>query len=356
MTDINSRIEATKTELTSLKTETEQLLASKQDASLPGILPASSLTAIRAPPATKLRRTLKGHFGKVVDIAWAGDSQSLVSASQDGTLLLWNAVTTNKLKVIPLKSSYVMSVGMEQTQNNLVACGGLDNLCTVYKISDPGKALLEMASHDGYVSCCKFVSPQKIVTASGDSTLMSWDVTSGRLLDVYSEHKHDVMQLDICPTNKNLIVSGSVDQTAKLWDLRVKNGSVQTFFGHTGDVDGVNFMANGIAFGTASEDGTARVFDLRACNQVAQFGNLLPPGETMSSQGLTSVSFSRSGRILFAGHAADGSILAWDVLGGTKMPTFTLPAHETHVSCVAVNPQGDALCSGSWDSTLKIWA
>ena len=47
------------------------------------------------PPTT--RRVLRGHFGKVYALHWAGTGTQLVSASQDGKLILWNCKTTNKI-------------------------------------------------------------------------------------------------------------------------------------------------------------------------------------------------------------------------------------------------------------------
>jgi guanine nucleotide-binding protein G(I)/G(S)/G(T) subunit beta-1 len=54
----------------------------------------------------KQRRILKGHFGKIYAMHWASDSKHLVSASQDGKLIIWNAFTTNKVHAIPLRSSW----------------------------------------------------------------------------------------------------------------------------------------------------------------------------------------------------------------------------------------------------------
>jgi WD40 repeat protein len=42
---------------------------------------------------------VQGHFGKVYSMHWASDSVQLVSASQDGKLIVWNAFTTNKNQV-----------------------------------------------------------------------------------------------------------------------------------------------------------------------------------------------------------------------------------------------------------------
>lgn len=313
--------------------------------------------ALRGPPATRVRRTLKGHFGKITAFHWGGDSRFLVSASQDGNLLIWNAVTANKIQAITLKSSYVMSVGMEQTRNNLVACGGLDNLCTVYSRSNPSKAV-EMASHDGFLSCCRFLSEAEILTSSGDSTCIHWDITKAKPLSTFAEHTADAMFLSLKPNDRNVFVSCSVDKTAKVWDLRSPKSSVQTFTGHLDDINGVEFMpGDGNCFATCSQDATVRLFDLRAYNELNRFGTPTPPSATaVENGGFTSLAFSKSGRIIFTGHS-DGSVYAFDVLSDKGTTAFTLAgAHDRHVSCIGVSPAGNALCTGSWDSVLKVWA
>jgi guanine nucleotide-binding protein G(I)/G(S)/G(T) subunit beta-1 len=52
----------------------------------------------------KVRRTLKGHLAKIYAMHWASDKRHLVSASQDGKLIVWDAFTTNKVHAIPLRS------------------------------------------------------------------------------------------------------------------------------------------------------------------------------------------------------------------------------------------------------------
>jgi guanine nucleotide-binding protein G(I)/G(S)/G(T) subunit beta-1 len=65
----------------------------------------------------KLRRTLKGHLAKIYALHWADDNKHVVSASQDGKLLVWDAVSTNKVHAIPLRSSWVMTVGYSPSED-----------------------------------------------------------------------------------------------------------------------------------------------------------------------------------------------------------------------------------------------
>mmetsp|Transcript_20571 Transcript_20571/g.29836 ORF Transcript_20571/g.29836 Transcript_20571/m.29836 type:complete len:382 (-) Transcript_20571:474-1619(-) len=308
------------------------------------------LKEVRKPPSVKLRRTLKGHFGKVYAMGWAGDSQSLVSASQDGKLIVWNAQTTNKLNAVPLRSSWVMTCAFEQKKGNLVACGGLDNLCSVYNLNQQpqqSKAMKELAAHDGYLSCCRFIDETRILTSSGDSSLILWDITSGEVLKTFLGHKGDVMSLAINPTDSNVFVSGSVDREAKIWDIR-SGKCVQTHDGHESDINSVQFFPDGNAFGTGSDDSTCRLFDMRCYGEVNRFWN------DSIMCGITSVDFSKSGRLLIAGYD-DYNVIAWDTLSSGKQQAFRLnQPHENRVSCLSVNPKGDALCTGSWDALLKV--
>ncbi len=68
-------------------------------------------------------------------------------------------MTGNKLKLIPLASAWVMTVAYSGS-GDYVACGGLDNICSVYKLSahgipdekaPPVRAAFELQHHDGWV-------------------------------------------------------------------------------------------------------------------------------------------------------------------------------------------------------------
>lgn len=134
----------------------------------------------------KAQRTLRGHLSKVYALHWcSGNWRFLVSASQDGKLIVWDGYTTNKVNAIPLRSSWVMTCGFAPS-GNMVACGGLDNICSVFNLNarEGVRCSRELTGHDAYVSCSRFVDDNKILSSSGDMTCVLWDIEMGDAIQV----------------------------------------------------------------------------------------------------------------------------------------------------------------------------
>ncbi len=102
----------------------------------------------------------------------------------------------------------------------------------------------------------------------------------------------------------------------------------------------VQYFPSGFAFGTGSDDATCRLMDARADQEIGMFShdNIIC--------GITSVSFSKSGRLLFGGYD-DFNCNVWDVLrqdrAGTPSATVRLP-----FSC-------SFLCSYSFPQSLTFY-
>jgi len=293
------------------------------------------------------RRIMRGHLAKIYAMHWANDSRSLVSASQDGKLIVWDSYTTNKLHAIPLRSSWVMTCAYAQS-GNYVACGGLDNICSIYSLKTREgnvRVSRELAGHTGYLSCCRFIDDHQILTSSGDCTCCLWDIETGQQLTSFIGHTGDVMSLSLCNDLARTFVSGACDASAKVWDIR--DGMCrQTLTGHESDINAVTYFPSGTAFGTGSDDATCRLFDIRSDQEVMCYAhdNIIC--------GITSVGFSKSGRLLFAGYD-DFNCNVWDSLKGDR--AGVLAGHDNRVSCLGVTDDGMALATGSWDSLLRIW-
>lgn len=55
----------------------------------------------------RTRRTLRGHLAKIYAMHWGSDSRNLVSASQDGKLIVWDSHTTNKVCSMSIRGFYL---------------------------------------------------------------------------------------------------------------------------------------------------------------------------------------------------------------------------------------------------------
>ncbi|XP_074839104.1 guanine nucleotide-binding protein G(I)/G(S)/G(T) subunit beta-2 [Carettochelys insculpta] len=341
---------AAMSELEQLRQEAEQLRNQIRDARKAcGDSTLSQITAGMDPVGRiqmRTRRTLRGHLAKIYAMHWGTDSRLLVSASQDGKLIIWDSYTTNKVHAIPLRSSWVMTCAYAPS-GNYVACGGLDNICSIYSLKTREgnvRVSRELPGHTGYLSCCRFLDDNQIITSSGDTTCALWDIETGQQTTAFGGHSGDVMSLSLAPDGRSF-VSGACDASIKLWDVR-DSMCRQTFTGHESDINAVCFFPNGNAFATGSDDATCRLFDLRADQELMMYShdNIIC--------GITSVAFSRSGRLLLAGYD-DFNCNIWDAMKGDR--AGVLAGHDNRVSCLGVTDDGMAVATGSWDSFLKIW-
>ncbi|KAB0352518.1 hypothetical protein FD755_002568 [Muntiacus reevesi] len=333
-------------EMEQLRQEAEQL--KKQIASMCSGLTLALVSGLEVVGRVQMRtrRTLRGHLAKIYAMHWATDSKLLVSASQDGKLIVWDTYTTNKVHAIPLRSSWVMTCAYAPS-GNFVACGGLDNMCSIYSLkSREGnvKVSRELSAHTGYLSCCRFLDDNNIVTSSGDTTCALWDIETGQQKTVFVGHTGDCMSLAVSPDFR-LFISGACDASAKLWDVR-EGTCRQTFTGHESDINAICFFPNGEAICTGSDDASCRLFDLRADQELTTYAH-----ESIIC-GITSVAFSLSGRLLFAGYD-DFNCNVWDSMKCERVGI--LSGHDNRVSCLGVTADGMAVATGSWDSFLKIW-
>lgn len=165
----------------------------------------AKLDPINTSVAIKSRRLLKGHNGKVLCLDWAQDKRRLVSSSQDGKLIVWDAFpSSNKQEhVVTLPTTWVMACSFAPS-GNFIAGGGLDNKITAYPLyaeEDSSLKKRPIGTHTSYTSCSSFLgNDQQILTGSGDSTCALWNVECGTLIQSFHGHTSDVLSLDVSPS------------------------------------------------------------------------------------------------------------------------------------------------------------
>jgi WD40 repeat protein len=143
--------------------------------------------------------------------------------------------------------------------------------------------------------------------------------------------------------DENRIVSGSADQSVRIWDALV-GGLIKVLDGHTASVYAVAFSRDCSWIVSGSADQTVRVWDaaVGAVHQVLE-------GHTAS---VYSVAFSTDGNLIASG-SGDQSIRLWDVWTGEVLAV--LHGHTASVSAVAFGGDNNRIVSGSFDHSLRIW-
>jgi hypothetical protein len=116
------------------------------------------------------------------------------------------------------------------------------------------------------------------VSGSVDQTLRLWDLESGHTLRILEGHTNRVYAVAVAPDGRRA-VSGSADQTLRLWDLE-SGQTIRTLEGHAGAVTAVAVTPDGRCAVSGSWDETLRLWDLQSVSPICR--KITPPTPELS--------------------------------------------------------------------------
>ncbi len=119
---------------------------------------------------------------------------------------------------------------------------------------------LTLSGHSSYAKSVVFSADgTRIVSGSEDDTLKLWDASTGQQLRTLQGHSSVVYSVAFSPDGTR-IVSGSSGKTLKLWDASTGQ-ELRTLQGHSSYVDSVAFSPDGTRIVSGSMDQTLRLWD-----------------------------------------------------------------------------------------------
>lgn len=227
-----------------------------------------------------------------------------------------------------------------------------------------------------------------LATGGYDYTIRLWDASSGMCYKTFQHPEKQVNCLQIAP-DKQYIVAGGNPQI-KLYEVNSKlPDPLVTYEGHTSNVTCLGFQRDGRWMFSSSEDGTIKIWDLRApgfqrdyesrgaVNAVALHPNqgelvsgdqtgavrcwdltanrcaaeMVPEGDTP----ISSLSIASDASLVVASNY-NGRVYGWRPTSSEEFtPVARLQAHPGYILKAVLSPDVRLLATASSDRTVKLW-
>jgi WD40 repeat protein len=299
---------------------------------------------------------LQGHIGDINDLEFAADGHRLASVSyapgrgsvahHDGTVRLWEVGSQGAASVLRGHKLYVYPVAYSP-DGQWIASGDWDN--KVFLWDALTMEFIASLPHSGNIRVLDF-SPDSswlVVGAAMDDSLSIWDVTTARRRNKLNGPGGDVVQaIAVSPDGAHI---AAADSDGAVSIMEAATGAVVDSFRMVGSASiakkSLAYSPNGRLLAGTGEDGTQ--IDIRDTQTRRRSARLTGHLDSVSS-----VSFSRDGRLLASG-SADRTVRIWDVT--TSKCLAVLTGHTDTVFAAEFHPDGKRLASAGRDRSIWLW-
>jgi len=327
--------------LTRRRTETAAIRKRKPSRPVSSPVRTSSARGRPPPPLNPLLRQLSAHESPAMALAYSSNGKTLVTASKDQTLKVWDALTGTLRKTIGLAPAPTTALAL---QGQLAAISHEDGLIEVFNLNT-GLKQASLRRNEASVWSLAFTNqPGRLAAASHDWKIALWDVKQPQApVHIFEGHSNSVQAVAASPDHP-FLVTGGADRRIKLWNLDTLD-LVRTYPRQNDFITALAFAPDGNKFASATLKGDVRIWSTRSRRQLRHLR-----GHKGAVEGL---SFSPDGKILTSA-GSDGTIRIWSVRRGRTIKT--LASHTGSVNAVGFAPDGQRFASVGDDGLLRVWS
>ncbi len=275
-----------------------------------------------------------GHTEDVTSIAFFPDGKTLVSASYDDTIRLWDLETGKHKATI---SARAFHIEFSPDGKTFASAGSNVDLWDVQTLQLRGR----LTGHRSSRVSVTYSPDGKTIAIESGRTVKLWNAQTGERRTSFTAHEHLVSPLAFSPDSKVLASGGSKDKLVCLWDAQTGK-RIRTFIGHTKGVNSVAFSPDGKTVVSASYDNTIRLWDIETGEHKTTL--------TGHIESVEIITFSPDGDTLMSG-SRDGTFRAWDPTTGELKNTFI---HSPNLTHPAISQDGKLLAVG-YDKEIQLW-
>ncbi|KAF8871680.1 WD40-repeat-containing domain protein [Infundibulicybe gibba] len=327
-------------------------------------------------------------------------------ASRPGAVPSSTGATTNKSRKIPTQPERVLDApGMvDDFYLNLISWScqnavavALEASTYIWKADTGTVVQMGEAPEGSYVSSVDFSNDGMFLGVGiGTGDVELWDVESGQKLRTMSGHQAQIATLS---WHEHILTSGCGDGSIWHHDVRMPRHKAMELLGHTGEVCGLKWRADGELLASGGNDNVVNIWDGRLGDVGPGARGTAKWTKRNHSAAVKAVAWCPWQPSLLAsgGGTNDATINVWNSTTGARLHTLKTPsqitsllwaphkkeifsthgyptnsimlhaypsmdrvaeirdAHDSRVLFSCIGPAGDVVCTGAGDENLKFW-
>ena len=172
----------------------------------------------------------QGHMNDINLIAFSPEGAQLASGAEDGRIKIFDLSSSNCLITFTDHTAKITGLQYALNKSNLLISSSLDGTVRAYDLIKYKNFRIMTTPKQTQLICCSVDYSGEIVAAGSLDTynIFVWSIKTGDLIDVLNGHTGPVSCLAFSHIN-DILVSGSWDNTVKMWELYTKKGISETY-------------------------------------------------------------------------------------------------------------------------------